>query len=234
MFKIKLCGILIAIDNKYGYIEEKCADFITDDEGTDVSISVGSADIEYERERSEGEFSDGYLEYIAAYRAIAEQLYRYDAMVMHGAVISYKGRGYLFTAKSGVGKSTHIRLWHKAFPEDVTVIDGDKPIIRLIDGRPYAFGTAWRGKEMWGGNRSVPLCGIVFLGRGAQNTAAPSDLTDASVKLFKQTHIPRGREAALKTAAMAESLIRKVKLVDLLCNMEEEAASVCRDALTKE
>ena len=39
----------------------------------------------------------------------------YDTILFHGSVIAVDGEGYLFTAKSGTGKSTHARLWRETF-----------------------------------------------------------------------------------------------------------------------
>ena len=49
---------------------------------------------------------------------------------MHGAVIRYKGKAYLFTAPSGTGKTTHIRQWLKK-AEGTFVVNGDKPLIKV-------------------------------------------------------------------------------------------------------
>ncbi|MDD7517902.1 hypothetical protein [Ruminococcus flavefaciens] len=39
----------------------------------------------------------------------------YDTVLFHGSVIAVDGHGFLFTAKSGTGKSTHTRLWREYF-----------------------------------------------------------------------------------------------------------------------
>lgn len=52
---------------------------------------------------------------IYKYRKIAEKLVQYDVMLFHGSAVAVDGIGYLFTAKSGTGKSTHTRLWREYF-----------------------------------------------------------------------------------------------------------------------
>ena len=39
----------------------------------------------------------------------------------------------MFTAQSGTGKSTHIKLWKKHFGKDVDIVNGDKPIVRVFN-----------------------------------------------------------------------------------------------------
>ena len=54
----------------------------------------------------------------------------YDAFLFHAAVVSYAGCGYAFAAKSGTGKSTHVAQWMHALGDRVTVVNGDKPLLR--------------------------------------------------------------------------------------------------------
>ena len=71
----------------------------------------------------------------------------YDGFFFHSSALALDGEGYLFTALSGTGKSTHTRNWRKLFGERVTMINDDKPIIRRIDGRFFVCGTPWMGKS---------------------------------------------------------------------------------------
>ena len=48
---------------------------------------------------------------------------------MHGAVIEYEGNGYMFSADSGTGKTTHILLWRKFLGDKVKIVNGDKPFL---------------------------------------------------------------------------------------------------------
>ena len=83
-------------------------------------MTTSQEDIDFEREKSASEdevegiptrhFSDSYLEELAVYRKIAEKMIDYDTILFHGSVIAVDGIGYLFTAKSGTGKSTHIGI----------------------------------------------------------------------------------------------------------------------------
>lgn len=65
----------------------------------------------------------------------------YDCFLMHGAVTAVNGAGYMFfTATSGTGKSTHVGLWKKYF-DDVEIINGDKPFIRVTGNEVRVYGT---------------------------------------------------------------------------------------------
>ena len=231
MITLKLAGLPIGVDNRYSHIERLAVDYVTDEQPI-FTVRASDEDIERERTQSETEFTDGYLESIVVYRLIAEILPRYGAFVFHGAVLALNGEAYAFTARSGVGKTTHTGLWISEFGDEVHYLNGDKPIIRIIDGKAYAHGTPWRGKEGYGVNESLPLCGIALLGRGTVNEARVIDPSSGVLRLFGQIYLPKDQESLKLTMRLADSLVKATKLVELKCNMDPEAAHVSRRALT--
>lgn len=223
MLKIKVAGLVVGIENNYRHIEFLSKDYVTDEE-PDFVVFATEAEIEKERSVAEGEFSNAYLESIVVYRKIAEELPRYDAFVFHGAVLSIDGNGYAFTARSGVGKTTHTRLIVELLGERAFYVNGDKPIIRFIDGEPYAYGTPWRGKENYGTNTGVKLSGIVIVNRGTENYTKDPDSDAATSMLVTQMYVPkRNPLMALRALSLCNKLIESVKLVDLFCNMNSDA-----------
>lgn len=234
MLKINVAGLTVSIDNKYGHIENLGKDYITEKE-SDFSVSVSDEKITAEKNAVPGaDFSEGYCESICIYREIAERLPEYNAFVFHGCVIAYDGAAYLFTAQSGVGKTTHARNWLSRFGDRVHVLNGDKPIIRIVNGIPYASGTPWQGKENYGVNETLPLKAILFIERGENNVASEISKSDALVKLMKQIYLPKRDALALsKTMRLADELLSKVSLIRLVCNKDEESAQVAFDKLTK-
>ncbi|MBR3680562.1 MAG: hypothetical protein IKL79_00985 [Clostridia bacterium] len=232
MIKIKIAGLTVGIDNKYGYIEKLAADYLTEGE-PNFTVTATEEQIREEAGVLDVKFSDGYLESIVVYRNIAEILPSYDAFVFHGAVLNYGGEAYAFTAKSGVGKTTHTRLWLKEFGDGVHYLNGDKPIIRFIDGVPYACGTPWRGKEGYGVNEIAPLRAIAFLERGATNSAAPIPSESIVTRLLTQMYMPRtNRLGAILTMRLADRITKAVRLVGLKCNMDPSAAHVSLAAMS--
>ena len=230
MLKIKIAGIPIGINNHYEYTASICRDYLTDDEPL-FTADATDAEIDKENVLTGGEFSPGYLESTVIFRNIAEQLPRYDAVVFHGAVLSKDGKAYAFTAKSGVGKTTHTRLWISEFGDSVYYINGDKPVIRLVDGTPYAFGTPWRGKEKYGTNASAPLAAIALLERAEHNSADTIDPQSGVVRLLKQIYIPKDRETASLAMRVADGIIRSTRFVELKCNTQSEAAWIAAKAM---
>lgn len=230
MITISVAGITVGITNKYRHIERIARAYLTDRE-PEFTVLATEAEMVKERAASGSELHDGYIESTVIHRQIADRLYSYDAFLFHGAVVEVDGRSYAFTAPSGTGKTTHTRLWLEHFGPRARYVNGDKPIIRFIDGVPYAFGTPWLGKEGYGENISSPLAGIVCLGRGVTNEARELSFDAASDILLSQIYLPRTPVAAMRTLSLINRLEDKVKLVELKCNMEPEAAVVASRAL---
>ena len=229
MLTIGIAGIAVGIEHRYAHIERISRDYLVDAE---PAFCVGATDSQIEAERAVNELglADGYLESTVIHRNIAEQLWKIDAFVLHGSVIYIDGKAYAFTAASGTGKSTHTRLWCERFGERVRYVNGDKPRVRFIGGVPYAYGAPWRGKEGYGENVAVPLCGIAYLERSETNFAKEISFDDVSVELLSRVYVPRGPLAAARTLALVGRLSSGVRHITLGCNMELEAAEVAAKA----
>ena len=154
-----------------------------------------------------------------------------DAMLLHGSVIAFQDRGIAFLAHSGVGKSTHTALWKKLNGDEVTVINGDKPIIRFFDGVPYAYGTPWAGKENWNTNTRVRLTDLCFIERDECNSTFTADKSDCVSALLQQILLPSDPAAMLKTLQLADALSKQCRFWKIRCNMEDEAAVAAKKAI---
>ena len=227
MFNIMLAGISVGIDNRYAEIERISQDFLTE---KPPQFTVKATDSELEAELSLGTGASAELcESIVLYRKIAEKLSDFDALVFHSAIIVKDGKAYAITARSGVGKTTHMRLWLKAFGDEVYILNGDKPTVRKIDGTIYVAGTPWRGKEGYGRAGLVPLAGIAFLKRAAENFAECITPEQALDDFLAQIYVPK-HSGAIKTLALADEMLTRVPLIRLHVNMDISAPQVALDA----
>ncbi|MDD5477762.1 MAG: hypothetical protein PHG87_06175 [Candidatus Omnitrophica bacterium] len=81
------------------------------------------------------------------------------------------GRGLLFAGKSGAGKSTTARLWHKH--SRATVLNDDRIIIRKFNGKFFIYGSPWHGEfsdYLASRIESAPLKRIFFIHHCPKNT----------------------------------------------------------------
>lgn len=233
--KIRMAELNVEIHNRYPYLERLCEGYHADFEQADIVVEISPEEIA--KEVSEAQTptppTPGYAEAICVYRSIAQQLPHFSAFVFHAAVIEHEGRGYAFSAKSGTGKSTHISLWKEVFGDGVCVINGDKPILRFLDGKLWAFGTPWCGKERMQANKGTPLTALCFIERGKENAIAPIDNAVAVQRLFFQILMPSDRAAALLFLDLLDRTVRELPTYLLSCNMEPEAALVAYRGMNK-
>lgn len=231
MIVIKIAGLAIGIENRFLHLRYQAKDYLTDEEPI-FTVSVSDEEIADERKNYGEDCPDAYCESVIAYRKIAERLPEFDAFLFHGSVIEYRGLAYVITADSGVGKSTHTRLWMSEFGDEVSIINGDKPTLRIIDGVTYASGTPWRGKEGYGKNAMCAVGGFIFLSRAEKNSASAIEPQAALTRFMRQIYLPKkSSDSLIKTMKLADRVLRDTRLVSLECNMDPEAARVCRAAL---
>lgn len=232
-FHMQLAGRVIEVRPLYPYLREYCQGYLTD-APAEFTIAATPADIALERERSAREdvlegipvrhFSDAYLETLAVYRRLALRLLEYDTLLFHGSALAMDGAGYLFTAKSGTGKSTHARLWREQFGARVVMVNDDKPLLRLTEGGVLVCGTPWDGKHRRNTNISVPLKAVCLLSRDETNHIAPVTAREAYPALLQQSYRPEEPAAMVRTLELVDRLAAGVALYALGCNMERSAA----------
>ena len=92
----------------------------------------------------------------------------HQTIAVHTSVIQYQGRTVLFLGESGTGKSTHTRLWRENI-EGAVLLNDDSPILRIIDGKPWMFGSPWSGKTPCYKQESYPLAACVRLSQAPYN-----------------------------------------------------------------
>ncbi len=220
---ICLAGHIVRIFYRYEKNRDFFADYITDSSVTpDIIASVTDEEIRSTVDVVPG-ISPETAELTSLYRPIAEGFPTLGGFVFHGAAISFGGKGYIFTAPSGTGKSTHIKLWRRYLGKKVDIINGDKPIITVSDGGIFVHGTPWAGKERWQKNHSFPLGGICLLHRSKDCTAGTADTDAALPFLLGQVYISPCEEVTAKTMELLDTVLRSVKIKDLYCDISEKA-----------
>ena len=238
--KYKIADKVVEVNSLFEDVHEYCADYVSDEEA-DYSVFITQADIEFEREKNarsaelEGRkpyaSSDGYLEELAVYRKIAEKMIDYDTILFHGSVIAVDGEAYLFTAKSGTGKSTHTRLWREYLGDRAVMVNDDKPLLQVTDSGVIAYGTPYNGKHRLSSNIAVPLKAVCIITRSADNHIEPITGRQAYKMLLQQVYRPADMMKMQKTLTLIDSLADSVKLYQLGCNMDISAAKVAYEGM---
>lgn len=232
--KIRVAELNVEIFNRYPLCERLCKEYLASFERADITVSVDEAEIAREVENAKEPVTAAEAEFACIYRNIAKKLPDFDAFVFHAAVLTHNGAAYAFSAPSGTGKSTHVRLWQAEFGNAVAVLNGDKPIFRFVNNALYAFGTPWCGKEHESQNTGAPLKALVFLERGAQNEISRISDEEAVRRLYHQILMPGEDEKNLYFLDLLDRMLQTVPVYLLKCNMHPEAAHVALAGMHKE
>lgn len=233
-FKIEIAGQVVEIRPQFSYIEKMCAGYITQKDA-DIVVEASLSDIAAERARAEavdalkGEetgYSDAYYETLAVHRKIAEALIDRDTLLFHGSALALDGEGYLFAAVSGTGKSTHARLWRERFGDRVTMINDDKPLLRLTDEGVFVCGTPWDGKHRLSSSVQIPLKALCIIERDTYNHIEQVSPKEALPNILIQSYRPTEPEKLAKVLKIIDRITNTAALYKLGCNMEPEAAEI--------
>ena len=231
---VRVADITFGIRCRYDVLPLICEDYILEDGTPDFWLSATDEEIAVEQEKADEPIGEGLAESSAIHRKLGEKLLAYDAFLFHAAVIEYEGVGYAFSAQSGVGKTTHIRLWREHFGDGVRIINGDKPIVRFVDGKVYAYGTPWCGKERYNINDKCELRNVCFIERDAENSLATLQNKDALLRLFPQVMLHRSGKDNLTVLALLDRFFERESFYLLRCNPTRQAAEVAYHGMNVE
>ena len=251
-FNIKLAGVTIQVDAPTPRTMFHCLKYLTT-ETPDVYVSVKKEDVKREIQKCEAaglvnkdkvynyndhltvyinEINEPFLETMTVYYKIAEALCPYNIILMHGAVVANGENAFMFTANSGVGKTTHIKKWIENVPT-VTVVNGDKPLIKVSETSVIACGTPWCGKECMGENIMVPLKAVVIMERSEINQMEEISFSEAYPYLLQQTYISSDVQTAECTLSIIAQLYKKVRFYRFhFNNFKDDCFTVSYNTLT--
>lgn len=201
-------------------------------------IKIAPSDGELRRQRDfcaflkgEGEFTlpeltDEYVENVMIEEQIAKALVNYGTLQFHGSALQMDGEAYIFTAPSGVGKSSHARFWRETFGDRVLMINDDKPLVRVHEDCAIVYGSPWNGKHHLGADVSAPLKAIALLNRGAKNRIEPISAAEAFPAVFRQAHTSADPKTLKVIMNLERSILKTTLCYRLFCNLSPEAALV--------
>lgn len=234
-FVVRIADKVIEIQSRFPFLQEFCRDYVVDNQEAEFAVMVSDEEF-VERKRCSPAMSEDYLEGLCIYRKIAEQLPYHNRFVFHGASITFEQDGYLFTAPSGTGKSTHISGWKKYLKGAVDIVNGDKPVISVEHmGDKVSVkvhGSPWAGKECWQKNRSASLNGICFVRQGKENRIQRLEAGQCLDMLMNQVYLPQDGGAVGLTLELLDKMITNVPAYLLECDISEEAVKCSFEAMT--
>lgn len=195
---------------------------------------VMTADREFREIRATMQWDDAYVGQMlcSILRIVFSQaILREQGIGIHASAVAYNGKGYLFLGKSGTGKSTHAALWlqHVAGTEH---INDDNPILRIIEGKAYVYGSPWSGKTPCYKDVRFPIGGVVRLEQAPTNRFRTLTGVEAFIALVPGCAVIK-QDKRLYTA-LCDKLIwlaEHVTVGKMACRPDREAVMTCGDGL---
>lgn len=151
---------------------------------------------------------------------------------MHASVIMNGGKGYLFLAKSGTGKSTQSRMWLENI-EGSVLLNDDNPIVRVHeDGSIVVYGSPWSGKTPCYKNISCPVGAFVQISRSPENRITPLNALSSYAIIYSScSGFKAERKMSDGLHKTIEALVLGSRCFVLDCRPDAQAAQVCAEGV---
>lgn len=227
----KIADLYVAAEYSRPTITKQAEAYLSDDRPDKIDIVM------YANEEAIKRTNETYptlsmddCEYMVTGTNFYSELLHFNGLMIHSSAVVYNGDAYLFSADSGTGKSTHTQLWKKAFP-GAEILNDDKPAVRIIDGKAFAYGTPWSGKTDWNLNVCANLKGICFIERAEKNSIRRVEASEIVTELIKQTIRPPEEKKMNLLFDNIDKLLKTVPVYRMGCNMDVEAAHVAYEGM---
>ena len=228
-----LCKIadLIAEIPEAGGLPPRCREYLYDGpEAPDIVID----DSKYRTERYSEHLGPEGVAYMESCFQFYLELLKHNGFYLHSSAVELGGRAYLFSGPSGMGKSTHTRLWQQIFGDAAQVFNDDKPALRCLEGRWFAYGTPWCGKDGINQNKKVPLAAICFLKQAGENRIHRLSPQAALARIMGQTiHRLSSVENLDLMLSHLEKLVQMIPVYELENRPEPEAARLSYETMRR-
>ena len=156
-----------------------------------------------------------------------------DTLLIHASTVQNGAYGYPFIAKSGTGKSTHVGLWLTHIPGS-ELLNDDNPILRIVDGKPFIYGSPWSGKTPCYRNRKAKLAAITRIERADENRLERLSTVQAFASLLPSCSSMKWDEAIFNNICnVVSKFIQLVPIYTLHCRPDKAAAELSYQTLKK-
>ncbi len=162
------------------------------------------------------------LSYLFAYSILPKR-----GIMLHGVIMEWKGNGIIFTAYSGVGKTTHTGIWKEH--EDVKIINGDRALCCWENEKWYTYGCPWCGSSEDCSTDKLPLKAIVILEQSSENRVEGLPPLLSFLELAKHAFAPDWNSTLMNLAMDAiENIITTIPVLKLSCRPDLGSVEVLK------
>lgn len=153
---------------------------------------------------------------------------------LHASFIESEGRGIVFSAPSGTGKSTQAELWKACIP-GTEIINGDRSILACGNGQVQAYGLPLCGSSGIALNKRCILRAAVILRQGIRNQVRRIRGKEAFAKLLSECTVTSwDQERIGMTADILKKIVETIPVYCFSCTPDRSAVSILREAIYRE
>lgn len=235
MSRYRIADFSVEIPDDSPWMQRIAADYRADGPAPlDMTLSIDAAELEHYTELAPQIPQDLLKAQLYGVSFFRQQL-AFDAFSFHASALTMDNGAYLFSAPSGTGKSTHARLWKQRFGDRVSILNDDKPTLRLTDDGCRVYGTPWCGKHQINTNGSAVLKAIVFLKRGEENRIRRLHGNDVLRAVLEQCLCDiRTSDQMVRLMNMLDRVLSNTPVYELHCTVDEMAAQLVYDTVQRE
>ena len=148
-----------------------------------------------------------------------------DAILMHASAVCYNDKAIVFSASSGVGKTTQAELWQKY--RNATVINGDKVFFTKESEKIVAWGSPWNGSSSYAENIGAEAAAIIVLEQAEENSIRKLSGMEVLEKLLPHVFFPNW-DAQCERAVfdLINDLLARTSVYLLRCRPDEDAVDL--------
>ena len=153
-----------------------------------------------------------------------------EGFLLHSSYVQWQGKGILFTAPSGTGKSTQAALWERH--RGAEVLNGDRAAVRAVEHDVFAYGVPFSGSSQICKNRMLPLAAIVYLKQSAATSIRRLRGAEAFRRVWEGCSINTwDKEDVAKASDTLQRVLLSVPVFELACTPDESAVEALEGAM---
>lgn len=151
---------------------------------------------------------------------------------LHSASNYYQEKAWLYSASSGTGKTTHVKLWEKLYA--VPVLNGDLNLLGMEKDEVFVYGIPWCGTSGVYTTKKYPLGGIILLKRGTEKRVCKLPQDERQLYTAQRMISPAWTEKQVDDSLLfAEKLSDRIPIRQLYCTQEPSAVAVMKEYIDK-
>ena len=232
IFEVNYAGIPVRYQFRNGRTAPYFARGIHLSESETFDIRMNDEEFAFFRNIHPEDTPDEYVEYKGLIYLTSRWLLSKQCCIFHATSFYWKDKAWLLTGKSGVGKTTQYMNWNRVFPNEISMISGDMPVLDFRGDCIFVHPSPWNGKEGIYGTVSAELGGIVILKQADYNTVENTETKYGIQTLYRQYAIyPENEKEIHSIAALVQRMMEEIPVWICANNGSEESTCLLRDTL---